>query len=62
MKLNEIRAKAEAMQIKAGKMKKADLIRTIQLAEGNTPCFQEKAYCDQTACCWQDGCTAEMAA
>lgn len=60
MKLNEIRAKAQAMKIKVGKMKKAELIKTIQQAEGNIPCFKEKASCDRIDCCWQDGCTAEM--
>lgn len=60
MKLNDVRAKAEEMQIRAGKMKKGDLIKAIQMAEGNTPCFQERSNCDETACCWQDDCTAEM--
>jgi hypothetical protein len=32
--------KAKALDLKPGKLRKADLIRAIQTAEGNTPCFQ----------------------
>ena len=39
MAMAEIREKAVAMGITPGKMKKEELILTIQIAEGNTPCF-----------------------
>jgi hypothetical protein len=39
-------------------MKKAELIRAIQSAEGNSPCFQTNASdtCGQKDCCWHDDC------
>jgi hypothetical protein len=39
MKRDEIRAKAKALGIKTKVVKKADLIRQIQKAEGNFDCF-----------------------
>ena len=57
MNLKETKAIAKKMGIQAGKMKKADLIRTIQIAEGNTPCFQTGVTsCDQENCCWRSDC------
>jgi hypothetical protein len=57
MTVKEIKAIAKKMGIKAGKMKKADLIRTIQVTEGNTPCFQTGVTsCDQENCCWRSDC------
>jgi hypothetical protein len=40
MKLDEIKEIAKKYNIKAGKMKKADLVRAIQQAEGNEVCFE----------------------
>lgn len=57
MTLKEIREKAKQLGLKTGKMKKIDLIRTIQAGEGNFPCYQTaKTFCDQMACCWRDDC------
>lgn len=58
MKMQEIKKKAMTMGITAGKMKKAELIRAIQSAEGNSPCFQMNASdtCGQKDCCWHDDC------
>ena len=57
MKVQEIKQIAVKMGIKPGKMKKAELIRTIQTTEGNHPCFQTADNnCDQTACCWRSDC------
>ena len=58
MKMQEIKKMATTMGITAGKMKKTDLIRTIQSAEGNAPCFQTNAAgtCGQKDCCWHDDC------
>jgi hypothetical protein len=55
MTVKEIKIIAKKMGLKAGKMKKADLVRTIQSAEGNTPCFQTgvMATCGQESCCWR---------
>jgi len=58
MTVKEIKVIAKKMGIQAGKMKKADLVRTIQMTEGNTPCFQTGVIssCDQVDCCWRSDC------
>jgi len=58
MKMVEVRSKARQMGIKIGRRKKKDLIRAIQLREGNTPCYQKKMVdtCGQFQCCWRDDC------
>jgi len=58
MKLDEIREITKQHHIKAGKMKKAELIRAIQQAEGNEPCFDSgtAAACGQEACLWREDC------
>ncbi len=59
MNMTEIRAKAKGLGLKAN-MKKDDLIRAIQTAEGNTPCFKTAIdYCDQTECCFRSMCLNE---
>lgn len=58
MTVKEIKAKAKDMGVAVGtKMKKADMVRTIQVAEGNSPCFQTGVTsCDQVNCCWRPDC------
>ena len=58
MKLDEIREIARQHNIKAGKMRKADLVRAIQQAEGNEACFDtaKADMCDQAACLWREDC------
>ncbi|HEY4743448.1 MAG TPA: Rho termination factor N-terminal domain-containing protein [Desulfuromonadaceae bacterium] len=58
MKLEEIKEIAKQHGIKAGKMKKAELVRSIQQAEGNTPCFATGASltCGQGSCLWREDC------
>ena len=58
MTVKEIRSIARKMGVKTGKMKKADLILSIQTAEGNTPCFQtgEANSCGQNNCLWRNDC------
>ena len=57
MTVKEIKIIAKKMGIQAGKMKKTDLVRTIQMAKGNSPCFQTGATsCDQENCCWRSDC------
>ncbi|MCK5340421.1 MAG: hypothetical protein KAJ60_05060 [Desulfobulbaceae bacterium] len=57
MNVKEIRHKAKTIGIKAGKMRKTDLVRAIQTQEGYTPCFQtEKMSCDENTCCWRSDC------
>jgi hypothetical protein len=57
MNMKEVKEVAKKMGIPCGKMKKTDLVRSIQVAEGNSPCFQTGlSSCDQVNCCWRSDC------
>lgn len=57
MNMQDVKKKAKILDIKPGKRRKADLIRSIQATEGNFACFgYAKDYCDQFKCCWRDDC------
>jgi hypothetical protein len=58
MKLQEIKEIAKKYAIKAGKMSKLELIRTIQRAEGNNDCFATSYVreCNQINCLWREDC------
>jgi hypothetical protein len=58
MKLDEIKEIARKHNIKIGKMKKAELVRAIQLAEGSDACFEtgKANRCGQDACLWREDC------
>ncbi len=57
MTVKEIKTRAEGMGINPGKMKKVELIQTIQKVEGNTPCFGTNGKnCGQDNCLWRDDC------
>ncbi len=58
MKLQEIKKIAKTRGIKAGNMKKAELIHTIQGAEGNFDCYGSavSGFCDQFNCLWREDC------
>ena len=57
MKTLEIKGKAKSLGIKAGSMKKTDLIHEIQKAEGYTPCFgTANGSCPNTNCCFMEDC------
>lgn len=58
MKMDEIKEIAKKHDIKAGKMKKSDLVRAIQQAEGNPACFDtgQAECCGQQACLWKEDC------
>lgn len=57
MKMPEIRQKAKALGITAGKMKKPELIHAIQSAEGHTACFgKSNGQCPYTDCCFMQDC------
>lgn len=58
MKLEEIKEIAKRHNIKTGKLKKAELIRAIQQAEGNEICFEtgQMESCGQEACLWRSDC------
>jgi hypothetical protein len=59
MKLEEIKEIARQHDIKVGKLKKAELVRAIQSAEGNDPCFEtgHASVCGQAECLWRADCT-----
>lgn len=58
MKVDDIREIAKKHDLKPGKMKKADLVRAIQEAEKNTPCFETGTamVCGQNHCRWREDC------
>ncbi|MBI5492495.1 MAG: SAP domain-containing protein [Deltaproteobacteria bacterium] len=57
MQMEEIRQKAKTLGIKATGINKTELVRAIQGAEGNFPCFATaKDYCDQLGCCFRGDC------
>jgi hypothetical protein len=57
MIVKEIKKIAKERGIKSAKMLKADLIRIIQIKEGNSPCYETGIVaCDQTGCCWWGDC------
>lgn len=59
MLMKDVQAKARKMGIKLQKFKKIDLIRKIQIEEGNTACFQLNGdTCGQKDCCWRSDCVA----
>lgn len=61
--LHEIIAKASLLGIEnAGSMERAELIRSIQLREGYSPCFDSE-WCKpafREACMWRDECRAKI--
>jgi hypothetical protein len=60
MKVTEIKNRAKELGVKPGKMKKNDLVRAIQTAEGNYACFETaEDYCDQNDCIWRADCLGQ---
>ncbi len=58
MHMQEIRSIAKEIGVKTAKLNKIDLVRSIQVAEGNFNCFATAAdgICDQQDCIWRDDC------
>ena len=57
MTMPEIRDRARALGITPGKLKKADLIRSIQVTECCTPCYgRSNGDCSRLECCWRSDC------
>ena len=57
MLVKTIQEIAKKKGIKPQRMKKAEMIKKIQLQEGNFPCFETaEYYCDQYDCLWRDDC------
>lgn len=58
MKTEEVKEIARQRGVKTVKMKKGELIRAIQEAEGNPTCFDtgKAAECGQADCLWREDC------
>ena len=57
MNLKEVKVKAKELGILPKTLKKAELIREIQKAENNHPCFGLAVDpCDQVNCLWRKDC------
>lgn len=58
MNLQNVRDKAKSFGIKTSNMSKMNLIRSIQLSEGNFNCFAtaSNGECDQMECIWRNDC------
>jgi len=58
VKFNEIQKMAKGMGINTFKMKKIEMIKSIQGAENNIECFgtSRVEYCEELACLWRDDC------
>lgn len=60
MNMQEIRGLAKEFGIKTSRITKVNLVRSIQLAEGNFSCFASAVdgECDQVGCVWREDCFA----
>jgi hypothetical protein len=58
MKIQKVRTIAKANRVNSTKMSKGEIIRAIQVAEGNFPCFgaARDGYCDREDCAWKEDC------
>ncbi|MBU5635449.1 SAP domain-containing protein [Geomonas sp. Red69] len=58
MKVQDIKEIAQKMAIHCGKLKKGELIRLIQVTEGNNACFDsgQSSQCGQQGCLWAEDC------
>ncbi|MHC4726458.1 MAG: Rho termination factor N-terminal domain-containing protein [Planctomycetota bacterium] len=57
MGMPQIKMKAKSLGINPGTMKKPELIHSIQVAEGYSPCFgMSGGHCDYTDCCFIKDC------
>ena len=62
MNMQEIRDRATtAGLVGVGKLRKAELIRKIQQAEGNDACYgaEWRQGCGEVHCCWRADCLKE---
>ena len=58
MKLDDVKKITADKGIKTGKLRKAELIQQIQLAENNDPCYGtgKADQCGQEQCLWREDC------
>ncbi|MBN1843246.1 MAG: SAP domain-containing protein [Deltaproteobacteria bacterium] len=60
MRFQDIQKMAKCMDINTYRMKKTDMIRAIQRAENNIPCYgTERIHgCHEETCLWRNDCLA----
>lgn len=58
MNMEQIKDVARDRGVKPGKLKKVELIRAIQAAEGNPQCFDTALIecCGELGCLWREDC------
>jgi len=58
MTIKQVKEIAKSIGMKVGNMKKENIIRGIQRAEGNFDCFGTaiSGECDQFNCSWREDC------
>lgn len=58
MKIQKIRSIAKGLGVVSDGLGKGEMIRAIQEAEGNFPCFgtAHEGRCDQCDCAWREDC------
>jgi len=58
LNMKEIREMAQQLGVRSTRMRKAELIRAIQRAEGNYDCYgtATEEECDQEECLWREDC------
>ena len=57
MTVKELQKMAKGLGVKTSGLRKAEIIREIQKAEGNFDCFAKAAdFCDQTHCLFREDC------
>ncbi|MEN6440634.1 MAG: SAP domain-containing protein [Syntrophobacter sp.] len=60
MKMQEIRTIAKKLGINSFGKSKRDLVREIQLKEGNFDCYERSdGFCDQSECLFRGSCLSE---
>ena len=62
--MKEIREMARRLGVRSTRMRKAELIRAIQRAEGNFDCCGRATgeECDQEECLWREECFKDSVA
>lgn len=58
MKIQKIRSIAKEAGVNSARRSKGEIIRAIQEAEGNFPCFgtARDGFCDREDCMWREDC------
>lgn len=58
MLVSQIQQQAKQLGIRGTKMRKGEMIRAIQHAEGNSACFGAdwRFSCSQADCAWREDC------